>query len=244
MATRRKLSRKELKQPDEFQSIVETVSTFLELHLREVILATGALIVVAAIALSLYYYEARQTRLAAERFSQALSQLDKQQYPAAEDALRKLAADEPHRAVGRLANLYLAGAWLAQDQPAKARDALNAYLAAASAGALFRDTALNNLAVADEELGDYKQAEDAYRKAAKIAGPEQARAELGVARMLLRQGKRGDAIAAYQTFLTAHPFAPERQSVRETLASLGVAPPGATSAPVVKIIKPASVPTR
>lgn len=244
MATRRKLSRKELKQPDEFQTVVETVRTFFELHLREVLLAAGALIVIAAVVLGVYYFEARRARLAAERFSQALSQLDEQQYPAAESALRGLAADEPHRAVGRLANLYLASAYLAQNEPGKARDALRAYLGSDRAGSLFRDTALNNLAVAYEELGDYKQAADAYRQAAKVEGPEQARAELGVARMLLKEGKRGDAIAAYQSFLTAHPFAPEGESVRETLAGLGVAPPAAKPAPSVKLIKPASVPTR
>ncbi|HZO83157.1 MAG TPA: tetratricopeptide repeat protein [Candidatus Binataceae bacterium] len=243
MATRRKLSRKELKQPDEFQTVVETVSTFLELHLREVLLATGALIVIAAVVLGVYYYEARRARLAGERFAQALSQLEQRQYPAAEEALGRLAADESHRAVGRLANLYLASAYLAQKEPAKARDALRTYLDRGG-DSIFRDTALNNLAVAYEQLGDYKQAADAYREAAKLAGPGQARAELGAARMLLKEGKRGDAIAAYRAFVSAHPFAAERESVRETLARLGVAPPGATPAPSVQLIKPASVPAR
>jgi tetratricopeptide (TPR) repeat protein len=241
LATRRKLSRKELKQPDEFQSVVETVSVFLELHLRQALIGAGAFVVIAAIVLGAYFLEARRARIAAERFSQALSQLEKNHYPAAEDALRKLAADEPHRPVGRLANFYLASAYLAQNQPAKARDALRAYLAGNDAS-IFRDTALNNLAVAYEQLGDYKQAEDAYREAAKIAGPGQARAEIGVARTLLKQGKRDQAVAAYKAFLTAHPFAPERESVRETLASLGVVPAAAAAAPAVRIIKPASVP--
>lgn len=243
MATRHKLSRKELKQPDEFQTVVETVSVFLELHLREVILGACAAVAVAAIVLGTYFYEAHRARIAGARFSTALSQLEKQQYPAAESAFSGLAAAEPHRAVGRLANFYLASAYLAQNQPAKARDALHAYLAGDEAS-VFRDTALNNLAVADEDLGDYKRAEEGYREAAKIAGPEQARAELGVARMLLKQGKRGDAVAAYKAFLTAHPFAPERESVRETLAGLGVAPPGSEAAPAVKVIQPASAPAR
>jgi tetratricopeptide (TPR) repeat protein len=238
--TRPKISRKDLKRPDEFQSAVETVTSFVETHLREVIIGACAVVVLAAIAVSVYFYEARQARTAAEQFSEALTKLEQHHYPAAEDALRKLAAEDSGRTVGQLANFYLASAYLAQDQPAKARDALRAYLANDGAS-IFRGAAMNNLAVAYENLGKYKQAEDAYRSAAKIAGPEQARAELGVARMLLEQGKRGDAIAAYKNFLSAHPFASENESVRETLASLGVTAPPATPAPLARIVKPATI---
>lgn len=238
--TRPKLSRKDLKRPDEFQSAVETVRTFVEDHLREVILGTCAVVVIAAIAFGVYFYESRQARNAAEQFSQALTTLEQHHYPAAENAFRKLAAADPDRAVGKLANFYLASAYLAQNKPAKARAALQTYLASDGAS-IFRGTALNNLAVAYENLGKYKQAEDAYRKAAKIKGPEQARAALGVARMLLKQGKRGDAIEAYKKFLASHPFAPEDQSVRETLASLGVSASPSAPSPMVKIIKPATI---
>ena len=239
--TRPKISRKDLKRPDEFQSAIETARTFAEDHLREVIIGACAIIAIAAVAIGVYFYESRQARTAAYQFSQALTKLEQHHYSAAEDAFRKLAADDPGRPVGKLANFYLASTYLAQEKPAKARDALQSYLAHDDAS-IFRGTALNNLAVAYEDLGKYKQAEQAYRKAAKIKGPEQARAELGVARMLLKQGKRGDAIAAYKSFLSTNPFAPESPSVRETLASLGVSASPTAPAPMVKIIKPASVP--
>ena len=241
MATRHKISRKELKQPDEFQSIFETAGLFFELHMTEVLLGAGALLVTVAIALGVYYYEVRQSHAAAARFDQALSDLQGGKYAAAEKELSSLSADEPHRAVGRLANLYLANAYLAQKEPAKARDMLLRYLAEDDAS-IFRNAALNDLAVTCEELGDYKQAEDAYRQASKIEGPEQARAELGVARMLQKQGKRTEAIAAYNEFLAQHPYAPERTVVMETLAQLGVAPPAAPTLPMVKLIKPPSAP--
>lgn len=241
MTTRHKLKRKELKQPDEFQSIVESVGLFFELHLAKVIIGAIAMLVAAALALGVYFYEARRGRAAAARFAQALSEIQNKQYAAAQTALAALAADEPYRAVGRLANLYLASAYLAQEQPAKARAALRRYLAD-GAGPAFRDIALNNLAIACEDLHDYKAAEAAYREAAKIPGPGQGRAQLGVARMLLAQGKRAEAIAAYRGFLDSNPFARERASVMETLADLGVAPPAARQPPMVRIVKPASVP--
>jgi tetratricopeptide (TPR) repeat protein len=233
LATRPKISRKELKQPDEFQSIFETAALFFELHMTEALLGAAALLAIVALALGFYYHEVRQGRAAAARFDQALSDLQGGKYDAAEKELLSLAADEPHRAVGRLSNLYLATAYLAQKEPAKARDRLLRYLAEDDAS-LFRGAALDDLAVTYEELQDYKQAEDAYRQASKIEGPEQARAQLGMARMLQKQGKRAEAISVYSDFMAQHPFASERTVVMETLAQLGVAPGAVSAVPIVK----------
>lgn len=240
MATRHKISRRELKQPDEFQSIFEAAGVFFELHMTEVLLGAAGLAALIAIVLGIFYYEAGRGRAAAIRFDQALSDLESHNYGTAEKDLASLAAGEPHRAVGRLANLYLASAYLAQKEPAKARDALLRYLSEDDAS-IFRGAALNNLAVTYEQMGDYKQAEDAYRQAAKIEGPEQSRAELAMARMLLKQGKRAEAISAYDDFLAQHPYAPERTGVMETLAQLGVSSENAQP-PIVRVIKPAVVP--
>ncbi len=241
MATRHKISRKELKQPDEFQTVFETAALFFELHLTEVLLGAAALLVVVAIALSFLYYEAQRGRAASARFDQALSELQGGKYESAEKELSTLAADEPHRAVGRLANLYLANAYLAQKEPAKAREALLRYLAGDDAS-VFRDAALDDLAVTYEELGDYKQAEATYRQASAIEGPEQARAELGMARMLQKQGKRDEAVAVYRDFLAQHPYAPERTLVLETLAQLGVSPATAAPSSMVNLSKPPGAP--
>lgn len=245
MATRPKISRKELKQPDEFQTIFETAALFFEVHRTEVFIGLAALLGLTALVCAIYFYQAGKTRAAAARFEQALSELEGGKYDDAEKALKALAEDEPRRAVGRLSNLYLGIAYLAQKQPDKARDSLQRYLDADDTS-IFRGAALDDLAVTYEDLGDFKQAEDAYRQAAKVEGPDQARAELGVARMLKRQGKRADAIAAYNDFLTQHPYAPERTIVMETLAELGApsSPLAASPAPAltVKPLKPAGAP--
>jgi predicted negative regulator of RcsB-dependent stress response len=239
--TRPKITRKELKQPDEFQTILETAGAFLELHIIEVLFAAGALIVIAAIVFGIYYYQAHRARAAAARFDQAMTEFHDGKYEAAERDLASLAADEPHRAVGRLAYLYLGNAYLRQKQPAKARDALQHYLSEEK-NPLFRGAALNDLAVTDEKLGDYKRAEEAYRQASDIEGPGQARAMLGMARMLQKQGKREDAIAVYRDFLARHPFAPERSIVMMSLAQMGASPDASQSALPVRPIKPAVAP--
>ena len=83
-------------------------------------------------------------------------------------------------------------------------------------------------------MADWKKAAGAYQQAAADPGPEQVRAELGVARMLAKSGDKQGAIDAYRGFLAAHPFAQQRQDVMESLALLGapadVAPPSAPGA--------------
>jgi predicted negative regulator of RcsB-dependent stress response len=239
--TRPKITRKELKQPDEFQTIFEAAGTYAELHLTEILLAAGALVIAVAVILGIYYYQAHRARVAAARFSKAIGELHDGKYDAAERDLTSLAADEPHRAVGRLANLYLGNAYLRQNQPKKAREALDGYLSHEDSP-LFRSAALNDLAVADEKLGEYKQAEDAFRRASDIEGPGQARAMLGMARMLQKQGKREDAIAVYRDFLARHPFAAERSIVMMSLAEMGVSPDAPPPAPSAKPIRPAAAP--
>src|SRR5262249_39539172 len=89
--------------------------------------------------------------------------------------------------------------------------------------ATFANLALTNLGVIYERTGEYAKAAGAYQQAASLAGPEQVRAQLRFARMLARQGQKKAARAGYRGFLTAHPFAQQRQEVVESLAMLGAA---------------------
>ena len=94
MATRHKINRKELRQPDEFQSIFETAGTFFELHMTEVLLGVAALLVIVAVAFGFYYHEVRRGRAGAARFDQALTDLQAHKYDAAEKSLLSLAAEK------------------------------------------------------------------------------------------------------------------------------------------------------
>lgn len=234
MATSRtrhhKLTRKELKQPDEFQTFVENAETFLLDHLQQAIVSAAIVLAAGAILLGVYYYEVHRDAVAGNQFYSALTALNQKNYKQAEAAFEKLAADEPSRDVGKLSRFYLGTAYLADGDLPKARDAFVSYLTQAPKRLdLFTSLASEDLGVVYEKLGDYKKAEGAYSAAATISGPSQAQAELDVARMRLKQGDKQGAIAAYQQFLAMHPFSQDRQTVIEALAQLGVAPKAATS---------------
>ena len=218
--THPRLSRKQLKQPDEFVTLIDQTGEFIRENLDRVLMAAVAMVVLFVIAFGLYFYAQHQHRLAAEDFYDAVGALQHKDYKAAESGFTQLAEEHPRSSLGRLARFYLANAYLAENRPAKARDALQTYLASGPQP-LFRQLALTQLGVAGENLGDYQQAHAAYAEAAGLDGPDRVRAQLGAARTLVRMGDKQGAIAAYRRFISENPYARERPDVAETLAQLG-----------------------
>jgi len=226
--THRKLRRKELRQPDEFITFFENLRSFLLDNLVQVIIGACAAIALAAIGVGVYFYTQYRDRLVADQFYEAITAFDHKEYKTAETDFSKLAEDHPHASLGRLARFYLAGCYMAEKEPAKARDALNQYLAGDDRPT-FKSLALLQLGVAYEDLGQFQQAHQTYSEAAILPGPQKMRAELAVARMLVREGHKDAAIAAYRQFLKDNPFAEERTDVFVALAELGVQPEAHTA---------------
>ena len=233
MATTRthhkRISRKELKQPDEFQSFVANAQQFLRSNLQQVIVSSSIVLAAGALAVGIYYYEVHRDTLAGDRFYSAIGELNQKNYTQAEADFQKLAQDEPEREVGKLARFYLGSAYFQEGQLEKARDALVAYVPDAKDD-LFASMAYEDLGVIYEKMGDLKKAQGAYAQAAAIPGPEQPRAQLQVARLMAAQGDKAGAIDAYQHFLLINPFSRDRQTVIEALANLGAAPPAGSAA--------------
>jgi predicted negative regulator of RcsB-dependent stress response len=238
---RRKLTQKELRAPDEFTTLIDNARDFFFNNLTQVIVSAGVVVAVGAIVIGVYYYERHRDTLASARFYDAITALNAGQNKTAETGFKQLSDEEPGRRLGRLSRFYLANSYLADGDLPNARDSLVAFLAE-ERDPLFRSLALTNLAVVYERMADWKKAVTAYQQAAADPGPEQVRAELGVARMLAKSGDKQGAIAAYRAFLNAHPFAQQRQDVLESLALLGapadIAPPslGASAGPQPVVI--------
>src|SRR5580700_996382 len=123
----KKITRKELKQPDEFQSFVQNAQEFILNNLQQVIVSASIVVAAGALAVGIYYYEIHRDNVAGDRFYNAVSELNNKNYPQAETDFARLAQDEPGREVGKLARFYLASVYLNEDQLPKARDALIAY---------------------------------------------------------------------------------------------------------------------
>ena len=219
-----RFTQKELRQPDEFQTFFDQVGEFVVTNLQTVVIAVAVCLFAAAAIWLFYIHSQSKAAAAAARFYAALDALGNKDYGISDPAFQAIAKDESGRPIGGLSDLFLGCSYLAQTQPAKARDALQSFLATGDAP-MFRGAALYDLGVAYENLKDLPKAADAYGQSAAIQGPEQDRAALAVARVTLAEGRKTEAIAAYQRFLSEHPFATERTQVLEALAALGVNPP-------------------
>src|SRR5713101_210599 len=213
----RKLSRKALKQPDEFVTTLDRIGDLVAGNLTRVIIGVVAVVAAIAIGLVFSFYSQYRQRINSEQFYRAISALSDKDYKTAEEGFSALAQGD--RILGHLARFYLATTYLAQNKTSKARAALRNYLAGGG-DRLFRQMALTQLGVTDEDLGDYHNAHAAYVEAAQLNGPEKARAQIGAARTLALIGDREGAIAGYQQFLREDPFAPQRAEVIEALAQM------------------------
>lgn len=235
MATPRyKLSRKDLKQPDEFVSVIDRVAQFTLENLPRVIIGAVAIVAMAAIGFAWSFYAQHRQRLVSDQFYQALMALGTKDYQTAEQGFSALARSHPHNNLGRLAHFYLASAYNADNLPQQARNALNDYIEVAEQP-LFKQIALTQLGAIYENSGDYRKANEAYTQAAELAGPEQERARRGAARTLALQGQKQDAIAAYRRILKDNSLAPESADVVEDLADLGVSSEPAVSVKTIEV---------
>jgi tetratricopeptide (TPR) repeat protein len=221
--SRRKVSRKALKQPDEFVTALDRLGDFVAEHFARVVIGAVALIAIVVALFALSFYLQYRQHIASRQFYRAINALSEKHYKIAEQGFTALVQNDSDSTFGHVARFYLAAAYLAQNQTSKARDALRSYLAEGR-NSLFRQMALVQLGVTDEDLGDYHGARAAYLQAAELNGPEKARAQMSAARTLGLIGDRQGAIAAYQQFLRENPFTQQRTEAIEALAQLGASP--------------------
>ncbi len=225
MATaHRKIRRKDLKEKDEFLTIVEQVQEFFWTHTTQVLVTAALVAAFVVLAIALSAYSRHRGQIAGEQFYQAFAAFNQKEYDAALQGFTALADNDPSRDVGRLARFYMGACYLAKDDLPRAREAFVLFLTEPS-DTWFKTQAANSLGVIYERTGDLKKAEEYYRQAASAPGAEGMAAEFSVARVLEREGNRTGAISAYQQIIEGHPLAAERQDALEALANLGAAPP-------------------
>src|SRR5262249_21795632 len=124
-----KITRKDLKRPDEFQTFVENAQEFLLANLRQMIISALVVAAAAGIVLGTYFYERHRDRITGDQFYAALTALNTKQYKSAEEQFTRLAESEPGRRLGKLARFYLGCAYLGDNDLVIARDTLVGFVA-------------------------------------------------------------------------------------------------------------------
>lgn len=230
MVAARKLSKKKLKEPDEFITLTERAFTFVQNHLKEVVLGTSVVVAIV-MALSLYQmWEKRKEAQAQTAFASAMEAYQKASSDreanaqALKDALGKL--DEvskrfPRTRPGRLSLLYQGNLHLRQGSYDEAIKAFATFRDKGGEDRLFRAFATEGLAYAYEGKKDYAKALEYYRKTIESGEilPMQ-NAYLGAGRCYERLGKREEALESYRAYLKGAQKSPESNVVEHRVALL------------------------
>ncbi len=211
-----KITRKALREPDEFQTLTTQAADWVRANQSLVVSVVAAVVAIAAIIVAFNWNAQRQTNAAAIELQGAQSLFDAKSYAEAAAGFAAVSTTYPHTPSGHIAKLYRAHALAAQPDPTAAAAAYAEYLASAPATDYLRQEALLGLAHAKEATNDAEGARDAYRQATEIAGPFHTPAQLGLARLEEAAGHADQA----RTLYTAALKAPDLDAdTRQTIAA-------------------------
>lgn len=202
-AARRRILRKEFRQPDRFTVLVRQCLDRILAYRTQLIAVAVAAVVAAAAFSGWQYYRGYRRDLAARDYDNALREYREGRYEAALESFEGLRArgEPPYDA---LADLYIANSHVALDQPAEAAATLQSSPRNADRGFLGQ-VRLVALGLAQEMNGACEDAVRSLDLALDHQGPLRQEAMLGKARCAMRLGKPQDALAAYSAYLEEFP---------------------------------------
>ena len=205
-ATKR-ITRKNLRQPDWFQTNSEKAAEYFEHHKALVLGALGAAVLAAVGLWSWQQFKERQNVIAGQEFNKAVELYQATKYAEALPAFEKVQGYRWSRYAG-LAHLYQANIHLAKSDLDKALTSAQRALSATQPNSLYRQLALMAMASAEERLNQCKTAIEHYSEAQKIAAAVQADALLGKARCAEQLGNKTLMIASYKEYVKENPASP------------------------------------
>ncbi len=220
----RRISRKQLRQPDWFQVGSDSALEYLGGHKTAVLAATAAIIILALALWAWQSFKESQNVSASREFTRALSLYQNQKYSDAIAGFEKTQTFRWSR-YSVLAHIYLANSYLATNQLDKALNAAERSVVATKPDSLYRQIALVTRAETEEQLKQCKAAIEHFAEAEKIVGALQSRAVLGKARCAEQLGDTKTAVQAYKDYVKENPGSPLAVKVAELEARSSVPAP-------------------
>jgi len=218
-STSRRLTRKELRQPDWFQTVTENAFESYQRHRVAVYLGIALVILLLLGIWGWGVFKERQDSMAAQEFGQAMTQYHAGKYREAIAGLEKVQTHRWSR-YGNLAHLYEANSYLALNDFTKATTATQRFIVGTDQNSLLRQIGLLTLADIEERQSQCKEAIKNYTEAAKIKGAFTDRAILGEARCAVQLGDVKGGIAAYRQLLKDQGESPLGSFVRFQISEL------------------------
>jgi len=200
-ARRLKIRRKDLRKPDEFETLTGQAVAWADEHRPVVYAVLAVAVVVLAGSLAIGRWRASRNDAAAVAFGSAQARFDEGKFQDAAQDFAYVVERYPGAPFARLAALYRAHALARQGDQAAAATAYGEYLASAAVPDYLRQEALVGLARAKEAAGDMAGALDAYTQAGALPGAYRDDALLSAARLEQAAGHAERAQAIYAGLL-------------------------------------------
>jgi len=240
MATTKRITRKEIKQPDEFITFSARAIEFAQAHTREIIIGVASVLALGLLIWAVSAYSNKKEAQASLLLAQAQALLQPistqtqagQPVPAEaksdpEAAARALAllqdvAENYKRTeASRVARILLGQRYYEEGDYDAAIDTYEAFLKKANPKPELKAMAREGLAYAHEAREDFAQAAVCYEELSKSSLTNvQGWACLGMARCYERLGEEKKATDAYRTLLADHPQHPKAEEARANIARL------------------------
>jgi predicted negative regulator of RcsB-dependent stress response len=200
----RRLSRKELRQPDWFQTTTENALASFERHRVPVYLGIAAIVLLLLGIWGWRAFKEHQDSSAAQEFSQALIQYHAGKHREAIAGFEKAQSYRWSKYYNP-AHLYQANSYLALNELAKAGSAAQRFIVGTNQNSLMRQIGLLTLATIEERRSQCTEAIKHYIDASKIKAAFTDRALLNQARCAVQLNDIQAGIAAYRQLLKDQP---------------------------------------
>lgn len=166
LTPKKKLTRREMKQ-DKLVTTWFKVNDYLSQHLREVLMVIGGVVVIAGVIILFNYLKGKDEQEASEKFAQARTEYNQQNYTAAIPLLEKLLNDYGSSKSAGLATIYLANAYMQAKDYANAEKYYQKYLDDVDSDPILSVSAAFGLAASYEDRGDFAKAAKLYEETAQ-----------------------------------------------------------------------------
>lgn len=215
----KKITKKQLKEPDEFLTLTQRAYRFAADHLREIVIGIGLCIFVVGSVFLYQWWQKQKEEKASQELGAALAIYQQVSSPFREGSPQEfqlltakfdeVAKNFPGTPSGRLSLLYKGTLHLRTKEFDEAIQAYQAFLDKGGKEGLYRFVALDGLGYAYEGKKDFEKALQAHQKILDLgSGLPMADVYLNIGRCYEKLGKSKEAVENYQAFLKASPRSP------------------------------------
>lgn len=202
MAKKVKLTRKEIKSPDEFRKSISGIVEFISDNYVKFVIGGGLTIIIILAIFALNIYRENQDLEANSKFQKAIADYTAGNTETALSEFAGLMDNYPDSKISSIALYYIG---LLNFENGKYDDAilrLNEFLRVEKTDTILKDAANYTIGVANYKKGSWQAAVESFSKLNSDGSPYAKQARLLLALALEKQGKRVEAEGIYQEVLT------------------------------------------